>query len=199
MAIIDVQVHCYERDKPERPWAAVLAGPPEGIRTGRIVTVGMNVRTRMLAIANFIQAHVYDEKIPASFIKESTKLKDRIETLEESRNKFVHGLWDKQNGQWRVLRMTAARPIPALSPNIKRLYRSVLPNSEPVTAQTLQDVASAIIAVSRDVEALCRRLEGALAPLQHKSPQYTRRRYSPQARKKKTPHTPRKSFRASPR
>jgi len=29
MDIIDAQVHCYERDKPERPWTAVLAGPPE--------------------------------------------------------------------------------------------------------------------------------------------------------------------------
>ena len=29
MATIDVQVHCYERNHPGRPWAAVLAGPPE--------------------------------------------------------------------------------------------------------------------------------------------------------------------------
>ena len=29
MAIIDAQVHCYERDRPERPWTAVLVGPPE--------------------------------------------------------------------------------------------------------------------------------------------------------------------------
>jgi predicted TIM-barrel fold metal-dependent hydrolase len=29
MATIDVQVHCYERDHPGRPWHAVLAGPPE--------------------------------------------------------------------------------------------------------------------------------------------------------------------------
>ncbi|MGH1488656.1 MAG: amidohydrolase family protein [Acidimicrobiales bacterium] len=27
--IIDVQVHAYERDHPERPWRAVLHGPPE--------------------------------------------------------------------------------------------------------------------------------------------------------------------------
>jgi predicted TIM-barrel fold metal-dependent hydrolase len=27
--IIDSQVHAYERDKPSRPWAAVLHGPPE--------------------------------------------------------------------------------------------------------------------------------------------------------------------------
>lgn len=29
MAIIDAQVHAYERDRPERPWTAALAGPPE--------------------------------------------------------------------------------------------------------------------------------------------------------------------------
>ncbi len=28
MPTIDAQVHAYERDRPERPWAAVLAGPP---------------------------------------------------------------------------------------------------------------------------------------------------------------------------
>jgi L-fuconolactonase len=29
MAVIDAQVHAYERDHPGRPWAAVLHGPPE--------------------------------------------------------------------------------------------------------------------------------------------------------------------------
>ncbi|MGY8961206.1 MAG: hypothetical protein ACKVKG_17095, partial [Alphaproteobacteria bacterium] len=29
MLTIDAQVHAYERDKPDRPWAAVLAGPSE--------------------------------------------------------------------------------------------------------------------------------------------------------------------------
>jgi predicted TIM-barrel fold metal-dependent hydrolase len=29
MATIDVQVHCYERNHPGRPWHAVLAGPPQ--------------------------------------------------------------------------------------------------------------------------------------------------------------------------
>ena len=29
MPIIDSQVHAYERDHPGRPWAGVLAGPPE--------------------------------------------------------------------------------------------------------------------------------------------------------------------------
>ncbi len=27
--VIDSQVHCYERDRPERPWAGTLAGPDE--------------------------------------------------------------------------------------------------------------------------------------------------------------------------
>src|ERR1700759_611966 len=30
MPTIDVQVHCYERNHPGRPWHAVLAGPPQG-------------------------------------------------------------------------------------------------------------------------------------------------------------------------
>jgi len=29
MPIIDAQLHAYERDRPERPWHAVLTGPPE--------------------------------------------------------------------------------------------------------------------------------------------------------------------------
>ena len=29
MLVIDSQVHAYERDRPGRPWAGVLAGPPE--------------------------------------------------------------------------------------------------------------------------------------------------------------------------
>lgn len=29
MPVIDVQVHCYERNHPGRPWAGVLHGPPE--------------------------------------------------------------------------------------------------------------------------------------------------------------------------
>jgi len=29
MPTIDVQVHCYERNHPGRPWVSVLAGPPE--------------------------------------------------------------------------------------------------------------------------------------------------------------------------
>jgi L-fuconolactonase len=29
MPIIDAQLHCYERDRPGRPWHAVLTGPPE--------------------------------------------------------------------------------------------------------------------------------------------------------------------------
>ena len=38
--IIDAQVHCYERDHPGRPWAAVLHGPPEV--TARDMVVAMD-------------------------------------------------------------------------------------------------------------------------------------------------------------
>ncbi len=40
MAIIDVQVHAYERDHPGRPWAAVLHGPDEV--TGDLMVAAMD-------------------------------------------------------------------------------------------------------------------------------------------------------------
>jgi L-fuconolactonase len=40
MAVIDAQVHAYERDHPGRPWAAVLHGPPEV--TGDEMVAAMN-------------------------------------------------------------------------------------------------------------------------------------------------------------
>lgn len=40
MAIIDAQVHCYERDKPERPWHAVLPGPPEVTGADMVASMG---------------------------------------------------------------------------------------------------------------------------------------------------------------
>ena len=40
MATIDVQVHCYERNHPGRPWHAVLTGPPQV--TGEDMIKAMN-------------------------------------------------------------------------------------------------------------------------------------------------------------
>ena len=40
MPTIDVQVHCYERNHPGRPWHAVLTGPPEV--TGEDMIKAMN-------------------------------------------------------------------------------------------------------------------------------------------------------------
>ena len=41
MLTIDAQVHAYEKDHPGRPWAAVLAGPPEV--TGDEMVAAMDV------------------------------------------------------------------------------------------------------------------------------------------------------------
>jgi L-fuconolactonase len=39
MTTIDVQVHAYERDRPGRPWAAVLDGPPEVTGDGMVAAM----------------------------------------------------------------------------------------------------------------------------------------------------------------
>jgi predicted TIM-barrel fold metal-dependent hydrolase len=37
--IIDAQLHAYERNRPERPWAGVLAGPPEATGEQTVATL----------------------------------------------------------------------------------------------------------------------------------------------------------------
>ena len=37
--VIDSQVHCYERDRPERPWVGTLAGPPQATGDDMVATM----------------------------------------------------------------------------------------------------------------------------------------------------------------
>ena len=50
MPTIDAQVHCYERNHPGRPWAAVLAGPPEVTAEDMIRTTGERVTNARIEI-----------------------------------------------------------------------------------------------------------------------------------------------------
>ena len=56
MLTIDVQVHAYERDRPGRPWAAVLHGPAEV--TGDDMVKAMDVSRRRRRVAGVALHHV---------------------------------------------------------------------------------------------------------------------------------------------
>jgi len=100
------------------------------IRSGRITCRRMNARTRVEVAANLMQAHIYQDKIRASLLKEFKKLgNDIAEVTESKRDMVAHGLWAKSKGKWSVLMLAGNRQTPTLSPNLDRLSRAVLPQS----------------------------------------------------------------------
>lgn len=158
------------------------------LKSGRIATLGMNIRTRLNVASGFLQARVYQGSIDPQFLAEFIKLHNQItKKLEGRRNLMVHGLWDKRKDGWRVLETRGSRPTPMLQPDLEKLSRSVIPNSEKVTKESMEKIVQDIVKATDDVIDLCERLEVALSPLQHKSPPYTRRRHQPHARTKRTP------------
>jgi hypothetical protein len=154
----------------------------------RIVTTGMNARTRLAVAKNYVQERVYHKSLDVKFFNDLADFSNKItNTLEPDRNMVVHGLWDSRKGRWYVLRQSGARPTPTLQPTIKKLFRPVLPQREPMTAEKLNEMARDIAAATAEIVAFCARLEGALAPLIHKPPQYTRRRHRSRAYNKPSP------------
>ena len=188
---ITVEWSMLERDMEE----VIRLLMDAGIKTGRITTTGMNLRTRVIVATNFLQAYIYDDRIDSKILDDFAKIGTKIvEKTESKRNMVVHGLWAKHEGQWWVLRNSASRAVPMLQPQLKRLARAVLPQREVITCDKLEAITAEIIQASHDVLAMHGRIETALAPLQHKSPVYTRRRRRDRARRKKaTPDPPRSS------
>ena len=170
------------------------------INVGRMSTTGMNARTRILVATNFTQSHVRNNNLPCHFLTNFIKLGERItDKLEGERNKLVHGLWDRKRGtrRWHVLRTTGARRIPELTPEIKKLSRTVLPQGEEMTREKLEDIARRIAQASDEIVAICVKLKAALPPSQNKYPQYTRRHHQPRVRSRKASPARRRSSRGS--
>lgn len=146
-------------------------------RVGRIVANKMNARTRVALINNFIQTWVYYEKFEPRLISEFAKFSRHLtEVLEVKRNTLAHGVWGRRKGKWYVLRVTGKAETPELAPDMTHLSRAVLPRSELITAKTLRSTTREIVAASKKIEKFCDRFAAALAPLQNKRPEYTRRR-----------------------
>lgn len=155
------------------------------LRDGRMVTTGMNLRTRLLVARNFVQAHVYEKTLEPQFLADIIDLSTEIsDTLEAEGNKVIHGLWARFGRAWYVMRTTGTRPVPEVQPEIKKLSRAVLPQREKMTAREMHRIARKVDHASQRVESLCRRLEAALPPLQHKPPEYTRLHRRRRARSK---------------
>jgi hypothetical protein len=147
------------------------------LQNGRIITNRMNVKTRIALIENLLQARIYSSQIdPQINVGFSNFGRTIAEKLESKRNMLIHGLWDRHEGKWHVLRLAAKRPTPALEPDIPHLSRAVVPQREVITAKKLRSITREIVSASKKIERLCKQISASLPASQHKPPEYTRRR-----------------------
>lgn len=156
------------------------------IQQVRILVNNMNVRTRVQTAANLIQALMVLKKLKRRDRTRLNNLGKKIETAQNKRDMLAHGLWNKHEGKWHVLRLRQSRPTPQLRRSIEQLSRAVLPQRELITPEKLNSIAREIVSVAKRIEVFCRYLLRSLTSLRNTPPQYTRRRrdYRPRRRKK---------------
>jgi hypothetical protein len=147
------------------------------IQSVRILTNKMNARTRVFTATNLMQAHVYNNKLPAAKLKEFIGLGKHIESLEMKRDVLAHGLWNRIKKKWYVLRLRQSRKTPDLSPDLQSLSRAVIPQREMINGTMLRTIAKEIIAAATKTQNFRESLEPALSPSRYTRQQYSRRRY----------------------
>lgn len=158
------------------------------IQVSRIVATGMNVRTRCVVTANYLQAHIMRQKIKPQHLETFTALTTKItESIEANRNMVVHGLWGKWKGGWAILRTSGTRQVVELQPELKKLARATLPQAMSMNTTTLHAIITEIVTVSRAIEKFSDDIHDELAPSLDKRPRYTRQRYQIRAHTKRIP------------
>jgi len=145
----------------------------------RIITLKMNAQTRILAVGYLIEWYVYERALDPAFLLRFNVLGERIaKSTQMKRDMVTHGLWSKTDRKWRVLRLRAKRGLPNLEPELKKLSRAVLPQTEVITRESLDATVRQIVVDAKALQALCNDLYAVLSPSRYKPPAYTRRRPS---------------------
>jgi hypothetical protein len=155
------------------------------IRSGRVITTGMNMKSRVMVATNFAQGLAYKNLLPVEVFREVKAQATSItENLERERNKVVHGLWGRREGHWHLLRTSGARDGAGL-PEIGRLSRSVLPQREKMTRTEIGGILGRITTARKKADALRTQLEAALPASQNESPRQISLNHRNLARKRK--------------
>jgi hypothetical protein len=142
------------------------------IQTTRILVNKMNVRTRLFIATTLLEAQVYSSAAPAARLKEINKLGQRIAATQTKRD-----LLDKRKNEWHVLRLRQSRPTPQLEPDLKKLSRAIVPQTEKIDRTKLRAIAKEIVAIANEVQTFRESLATALAPSRYTRQKYSRRRY----------------------
>jgi hypothetical protein len=128
-------------------------------------------------VKHLLEAHVLNQTLPATRLKEFIKLQDDIEGAQNYRDVLAHGLWSKRNNEWWVLKLRQRRKTPQYAPDIESLSRAVLPQREHMTAGKLRSIAKEIVSVAEAVRNYREALETPLSPCRYTRLPYSRKRH----------------------
>ena len=138
------------------------------IKRARIVSTGMNMRTRTAVAATLARAH------GKGFTSEIQSLGNEARELQTEREKLAHGLWAKMGKGWCLVRTSGIRRIGGV-----KIARAFLPTSERITRGGIADIRSRIRNTQRRMRLLRKKLKAALPPSPHKSPEQFRQTNRP--------------------
>ena len=134
MLTIDAQVHAYERDHPDRPWASVLAGPAEV--TGDDMMAAMDaVRVDAAILVSAWTMYQYDESYALSV---ATAHPDRfaiVKPVDPTDPEVEQTIADWANVKGAVgirIMLAQAGATDANDPNINRVLAAAARHSLPV-------------------------------------------------------------------
>jgi hypothetical protein len=154
------------------------------IHYGRMLTTGMTLRSRIATATNLAQGHVLYGSLKPAMRDEIIKFgKAVLGDLDGERNKLIHGLWGRLDGEWTLVKMSGTRKIDPVG----KLPRPVLPQKEAVTKTTAKEVRERIRKLNAQMASFCEKLEAELPPSPHKSRRQLRQTHPSRARKGKAP------------
>ena len=165
---------------------------------GRIAITGMGLRSRTKLAVDLAQAHVFYGSLKTDAFDEIADIRTKITDrpgYEQERNKVVHGLWARVEGQWYLLRSTGARSIPEVVADLGKLARATLPQKEIMTREKLATILEIIVGLNARKLAFHERLEAELPPSPYKSRRQIQQSHPSHARRKKAPARPPPPFR----
>jgi hypothetical protein len=125
----------------------------------RIMVNRLNARNRISAAHSLIEWYVFHKRISSSFLKEFSKIGNRIANeIQNKRDMVAHGLWSFIKGNWWVLKQRGQRPTPELRPELEKLSRAFIPQRELITREKLDKIVQEVISGARAVQEFRERL-----------------------------------------
>jgi hypothetical protein len=153
-----------------------------GIKQGRIIAVGMNLRSRIACAQSLIAALALEDDRFEPILAKAKSLMEEIEHYQPERDKYVHAIWARHADNWYIIRSSGSRRLDPIG----KVKRAVLPEKELVTLGALRKVRIDAMQFRVEMDLLRQEIASLLPPSRNKSPKHMRQGRLHPVRKKTT-------------